>query len=168
VEYEALGMDFHTRGRVIEEQIEVLRLLWSQEIVSYRGRFHTIVEAGLNPLPTRRRIPIWLGGSSEKALQRVARLADGWFPLGEPDETMRATLAQLRAWTAEAGRDPAMLGIEARLNVSSGDSHAWVRQTEAWQEMGATHLSFNTMGAGYTSLDQHLEALRAYAEAVKL
>jgi probable F420-dependent oxidoreductase len=167
VEYEALGMDFHTRGRVIEEQIEVLRLLWSKEIVSYQGRFHTIVEAGLNPLPTRRHIPIWLGGSSEKALQRVARIADGWFPLGEPDETMRSTLAQLRIWAAEAGRDPATLGIEARVNASSGDSRAWGQQTEAWQELGATHISFNTMGAGYTSLDQHLEALLAYAEAVK-
>ncbi|HEX4716587.1 MAG TPA: LLM class flavin-dependent oxidoreductase, partial [Ktedonobacteraceae bacterium] len=133
----------------------------------YQGRFHTIVEAGLNPLPTRRHIPIWLGGSSEKALQRVARIADGWFPLGEPDETMRSTLAQLRIWAAEAGRDPATLGIEARVNASSGDSRAWGQQTEAWQELGATHISFNTMGAGYTSLDQHLEALRAYAEAVK-
>jgi probable F420-dependent oxidoreductase len=166
VEYEALGMDFRTRGRAIEEQIEVLRLLWSKEIVSYQGHFHTIVEAGLNPLPTRRHIPIWLGGSSEKALQRVARVADGWFPLGEPDETMRAILAQLRSWTAEAGRDPATLGVEARINAASGDSRAWVQQTEAWQELGATHISLNTMGAGYTSLDQHLEALRAYAEAV--
>ena len=167
VEYEALGMDFHTRGRVIEEQIEVLRLLWSKEIVSYRGHFHTIVEAGLNPLPTRRAIPIWLGGSSEKALRRVARVADGWMPLGEPDESMRVTLAHLRTWTTEAGRDPATLGIEARINASSGDSRAWVHQAEAWQALGATHISFNTMDAGYTSLDQHLEALRAYAEAVK-
>ncbi|HEX7737255.1 MAG TPA: LLM class F420-dependent oxidoreductase [Ktedonobacteraceae bacterium] len=167
VEYEALGMDFHTRGRAMEEQIEVLRLLWSKEVVSYQGRFHAIVEAGLNPLPTRRTIPIWLGGSSEKALQRVARVADGWFPLGAPDETMRSTLIQLRTWTAEAGRDPAALGIEARVNAGSGDSGEWVRQTETWQALGATHISLNTMGAGFTSLDQHLEALRKYAEAVQ-
>lgn len=167
VEYEALGMDFHTRGRAIEEQIEVLRLLWSQEVISYRGRNHTIVEAGLNPLPTRRSIPIWMGGTSEKALRRIARLADGWFPQGKPDDDMRAILERLRAWTAEAGRDPASLGIEARINAASGDLGEWVRQTEAWQALGATHASLNTMNAGYTSLEQHLEALRAYAEAVK-
>lgn len=167
VEFEALGRDFHTRGRMIEEQVEVLRLLWRQEVVSYHGRFHTIVEAGLNPLPTRRSIPLWMGGVSESALKRIARLADGWFPQGPPDEDMRATLTQLRAWTAEAGRDPAALGIEARISVASGEPGEWVRQTEAWQALGATHASLNTMNAGYTSLEQHLEALRTYAEAVK-
>jgi len=167
VEYEALGMDFHTRGRAIEEQIEVMRLLWSQEVVSYQGHAHTIVEAGLNPLPVRRSIPVWMGGTSEHALRRIARLGDGWFPQGPPDEDMRATLEQLRTWTAEAGRDPAALGIEARISAASGDLSTWVRQTEAWQALGATHTSLNTMNAGYTSLDQHLEALRVYAEAVK-
>jgi probable F420-dependent oxidoreductase len=167
VEFEALGMDFHTRGRRIEEQIGVMRLLWSREIVSYQGQFHTIVEAGLNPLPTRRNIPVWMGGSSEKALKRIARIGDGWFPQGRPDDDMRATLEYLRTWTAEAGRDPATLGIEARINAASGNLSEWMRQTEAWQKLGATHASLNTMNAGYTSLDQHLEALRTYAEAVK-
>lgn len=167
VEFEALGMDFHTRGQVIEEQIAVMRLLWSREVVSYQGRFHTIVEAGLNPLPARRSIPVWMGGTSEKALKRIARLGDGWFPQGRPDDAMRVILERLRAWTSEAGRDPAALGIEARINAASGDPGEWVRQTEAWQTLGATHASLNTMNAGYTRLDQHLEALRIYAEAVK-
>lgn len=166
VEFAALGMDFHTRGRAIEEQIEVLRRLWSQEIVSYQGRFHTIVEAGLNPLPTQRSIPVWMGGTSEKALKRIARLGDGWFPQGLPDDNMRATLEHLRAWTVEAGRDPATLGIEARISAASGDPGEWVRQTEAWRTLGATHASLNTMNAGYTQLAQHLEALQTYAEAV--
>lgn len=166
VEFEALGRDFHTRGRVIEEQVEVMRLLWSQEVVSYQGRFHTIVEAGLNPLPARRGIPVWMGGVAESALRRIARVADGWFPQGPPDDAMRATLARLRAWTAEAGRDPASLGIEARISTANGETGEWVRQTEAWQALGATHASLNTMNAGYTSLEQHLEALRIYAEAV--
>ena len=167
VEYEALGMDFHTRGRALEEQIEVMRLLWSQEVVTYHGRLHTIIEAGLNPLPTRRTIPVWMGATSEKALRRIARIGDGWFPQAPPDDDMRNTLEQLRAWTAEAGRDPTALGIEARISTNSGDLSAWVRQTEAWQKLGATHVALNTMQAGYTSLDQHLEALRKYAEAVK-
>src|SRR5436309_13045629 len=98
VEYEALGMDFHTRGRAIEEQIEVLRLLWSQEVVSYKGKFHTITEAGLNPLPVRRSIPIWTGGSTDVVLQRIARIGDGWFPQGRPDEQMRASIERLRGY----------------------------------------------------------------------
>src|SRR5438105_345946 len=89
VEYEALGMDFHARGRVIEEQIEVMRLLWSQEIVNYTGKYHTIKSAGLNPLPVRRSIPIWTGGRADVVLQRTARTADGWFPLGPPSDEMR-------------------------------------------------------------------------------
>ena|SRR5260370_792763 len=108
-----------------------------------------------------------MGGASEQALKRVARMGDGWFPLGPPDDDMRATLEQLRTWTAEAGRDPSTLGIEARIDAVTGDLSEWVRQTRAWQTLGATHLSLNTMNVGYASLDQHLEALRAYAEAVK-
>src|SRR6266852_2190844 len=98
VEYEALGMDFHTRGRMIEEQIEVMRLLWSQEIVSYKGQFHTITEVGLNPLPVRRSIPVWLGGRADVLLRRVARIGDGWLPQGRPDEQMREAVERLRRY----------------------------------------------------------------------
>jgi len=168
VEYEALGMNFHTRGRVVEEQIEVLRLLWSQEIVTYQGRYHTITEAGLNPLPVRHSIPIWLGGSTDTLLRRAARLGDGWFPQGRPDEQMGATLDLLRGYIREAGRDPAAVGIEARMSASSGDLDEWVRQTEAWRALGATHISINTMGAGYTSLAEHIAAIRRYSTAIPL
>ncbi len=166
VEYEALGMDFHTRGRVVEEQIEVMRLLWSQEIISYKGRYHTITEAGLNPLPTRRSIPIWLGGSTDILLRRVARLGDGWFPQGYPDEQMGETLERLRGYIREAGRDPAAIGIEARLTIRDSGLDEWVRQTEAWQKLGATHISINTMGAGFKSPDEHINAIRRYKEAI--
>lgn len=166
VEYEALGMDFHTRGRVVEEQIEVMRLLWSQEVISYKGRYHTITEAGLNPLPARRSIPVWLGGSSDILLRRAARLGDGWFPQGYPDEQMGETLAHLRDYTREAGRDPASLGIEARLTIRDTGLDEWMRQTEAWQKLGATHISINTMGAGFTSPGEHIEAIRRYKEAL--
>lgn len=166
VEYEALGMDFHTRGRAVEEQIEVLRLLWGQEIVSYNGKFHTIHEAGLNPLPTRRSIPIWLGGQAEVLLQRVARLGDGWFPQGRPDEQMGEVVERLRVLIKEAGRDPATVGIEARVSANAGTLDELVRQTEGWRALGATHISINTMGAGFTSPDEHIAAIRSYKEAV--
>src|SRR5437763_6736809 len=130
VEYEALGMDFHKRGRIIEEQIEVLRLLWSQEVVSYRGQSHTITEAGLNPLPVRRSIPIWMGGSSDVVFRRIARVGDGWFPQGKPNDQMRQLLERLRNYVIEAGRDPSAVGIEARVGASEGGLDELVRWTQ--------------------------------------
>ncbi len=166
VEYEALGKNFNTRGRMIDEQIAVMRLLWSQEVVSYKGRFHTITEAGLNPLPIRRSSPIWMGGSADVLLHRVARLGDGWFPQGRPDNQMRETVERLRRYIREADRDPDTVGIEARMNAREGNLNEWVRQTKGWRDLGATHISINTMGAGFKSPDEHIEAIRRYKEAL--
>ncbi len=166
VEYEALGMNFHTRGRMIEEQVEVLRLLWSQDVVTYKGRYHTITEASLNPLPPGRSIPIWMGGGADVLLRRVARLGDGWFPQGKPDEQMRATVERLREYVREAGRDPDTVGIEARMNAREGNLDEWVRQTEGWRKLGATHISINTMGAGFKSINEHFDAIQRYMEAI--
>ncbi len=167
VEYEALGVNFKTRGRMIEEQVEVMRLLWSQEVVTYEGRWHTISEAGLNPLPFGHSIPIWMGGSADVLMRRVAHLGDGWFPQGQPDEQMQATIERLRGYITEAGRDPEAVGIEARMNAREGNLDDWVRQTEGWRELGATHISINTMGSGFQSIDGHIDAIRRYIEAVR-
>jgi probable F420-dependent oxidoreductase len=166
VEYEALGMNFNTRGRMIEEQVEVMRLLWSQDVVSYKGRFHTIIEAGLNPLPIGHSIPIWMGGGADVLLRRVARLGNGWFPQGQPNDQMRETVERLRRYVEGAGREPETVGIEARMNAREGDLDEWVRQTEGWRELGATHISINTMGAGFKSFRDHLDAIRRYKEAI--
>lgn len=166
VEYEALGANFKTRGRVIEEQVEVLRKLWSEEVVTYKGQFHTIEAAGLNPLPTRRNIPIWMGGASNVLLKRVARLGDGWIPLDKPDEKMRATLEQLYKYAEEAGRDPKTIGIEARVSTKDGDMEQLVRWTDQWRELGATHISLNTMNSGYKTPQEHLAAIRRYKELI--
>lgn len=166
VEYEALGKEFRARGPVIEEQIEVLRLLWSQPSVTFKGKYHSITEAGLNPLPVHRSIPIWTGGSADTLLRRTARVANGWFPLGRPDEQMRATVGRLRTYIEEAGRDINEVGIEAAINVREGNLDEQIRQTEQWRQIGATHISLNTMGAGFRSLDEHLDALRRYKEAI--
>ncbi|GCE31420.1 hypothetical protein KDA_69040 [Dictyobacter alpinus] len=165
VEYEGLGIDFHARGKMVEEQIEVLRELWKQEVVTYKGKYHTVTEAGLNPLPVKRSIPIWTGGSSDVLLRRTARLADGWFPLGDPDDQMRATLERLFTYLQEAGRERSSLGIEARVNASETLDEQ-VRQTEIWRSLGATHISLNTMNAKFGTPVEHLEALRRYREAV--
>ncbi len=166
VEYEALGMDFRTRGRAMEEQIEVLRKLWSTEVISYQGKFHTIQEAGLNPLPPRRSIPIWLGGGADVLLKRVARMGDGWFPQGKPDQAMHETLQKLRGYISEEGRDPATVGIEARISFSDGDLDELRRLTDAWRDLGATHLSLNTMNADLASPREHIEAIQRYKKAI--
>ena len=165
-EFELLGIDYHTRGRVIEEQIEVLRLLWSQETVSYQGRYHRITEAGINPLPIRRSIPIWIGGHADAVLHRTAQLGDGWLPLGGLDDEMREAVERLRLYTREAGRDPAQIGIEGHLDASEGDLDAWVRQTDAWQALGATHMVIYTGLAEFKFMDKHIDIIRRYKEAL--
>ncbi|HTK06266.1 MAG TPA: LLM class F420-dependent oxidoreductase [Ktedonobacteraceae bacterium] len=168
VEYEGLGLEanFHSRGKIFEEQIEVLRLLWSKEIISYKGKYHSITEAGLNPLPVKRSIPVWIGGGpTEKVLRRVARIADGWFPLDKPGDSMRQALENLHQYLQEEGRDPASLGIEAVMRTGLDTVDEWARQTEAWQKLGATHISISTMGSGFKTVDAHIDALRRYKEA---
>ncbi len=166
VEYEALGEDFSTRGARIEEQIEVMRLLWTREVVSYEGKYHRIDEAGINPLPVQRSIPVWMGARADVGLRRTARVADGWFPLGPPDDSMRAALKRLRGYVEEAERAPESVGIEARLDVGRVPPEEWIVQTEAWRSLGATHLSVNTMNAGLGSPQEHVETIRRYREAL--
>jgi probable F420-dependent oxidoreductase len=166
VEYEALGEDFSTRGARIEEQIEVMRLLWTQEVVSYKGKYHRIEEAGINPLPVQRPIPVWMGARADVGLRRTARVAEGWFPLGSPDEKMREAIKRLRDYVEEAGRDPESVGIEARLDIARVPPEEWVAQTEAWRSLGATHISVNTMNAGLRSPQEHVEAIQRYKEAL--
>jgi probable F420-dependent oxidoreductase len=163
VEYQALGEDFSNRGIRSEEQIAVLRALFSEKAITFKGKWHTIDNAGLNPLPVRRSIPIFIGGYSEATLQRVARLGDGWTAFRPPDDTMREALARLHTYTIEAGRDPASVAIETQLSLFRIPEPAWATFAEDWRALGARYLAINTMGCGFTSLDQHLEALQRVA-----
>ncbi len=168
VEYEALGEDFHNRGRRIAEQIALLRLLWTQEVVTFQGKWHKVTAAGINPLPVQRPIPIWMGGSVEPALRRIARLADGWFPQVQPTAEGRATIQRFRQFVLDAGRDPAQVGIEGRIRLAGGNPETWSQAVSAWQALDATHVSLVTMGAGLTSPQQHIELLRRAKEALAL
>jgi probable F420-dependent oxidoreductase len=165
-EFESLGIDYHIRGRVIEEQIEVLRLLWSQEVVNFQGRYHYITEAGINPLPIRRSIPIWIGGQADAVLRRIARLGDGWLPGGYPDDEMGKAIERLRRYTMEAGRDPAQIGIEGHVDASSGNLDDWIRQTEAWRALGVSQIIVSTISLANKSLDEHIDIIRRYKEAL--
>ena len=166
VEYEALNENFHDRGRRSEEQIDVLRALWTEDVIEVHGRWHHISHAGLNPLPVQRPIPIWLGGRVEAVIRRVARLADGWFPQFAPDDAGRQTIERLHQYAREAGRDPASIGIEGRISFADGTPDDWRREAEAWRALGATHLSVNTMRAGLQTPDEHINAIRRFKQAI--
>jgi probable F420-dependent oxidoreductase len=166
VEYEALGEDFTTRGRRVEEQMEVMRLLWTTPVLTFEGKYHRITEAGLNPMPVQRPIPIWIGGMSDVAIERTGRLADGWFPLGQLDDAMREKLDRLRGVVEAAGRPLDAVGIDARVDVKAVPEGEWAVEVEKWREAGATHLSVNTMGAGLASPRDHIETIRRFKEEV--
>lgn len=166
VEYEALGENFTNRGRRSEEQIAVLRQHWTNPTVNFQGRWHKITDAGINPLPVQRPIPIWFGGSDERALKRLAKFGDGWFPLLGPDDKCQAMIDKVRSFAKDAGRDPHAIGIEGRVPYGKGSPEEWRSGIEAWKNLGASHVSFNTMKAGLKSPSAHIEALRCFASAL--
>jgi probable F420-dependent oxidoreductase len=168
VEYDALGQDFSTRGKRQEEQIGLLRRLWTERSVTYEGTFDRIVGAGLAPLPVQRPIPIWIGGSSSAAYRRMGRLADGWFPRVEPGADLDEALTIIAMAATEAGRDPTTIGMDARIKQGAAGTADLLRDAERWGNAGATHLSVDTMGAGLPGLDAHLDALAKAAEALRL
>lgn len=165
VEYQALGESFSNRGARLEEQIAVLRALWAEPVVRFAGRWHTIDDAGINPLPPRP-IPLWIGASADAALDRAGRLGDGWFPQRAPDDQARVMVGRFHAAAAAAGRDPAALGIEARLSIGQVPEAGWAGFAESWRALGATHISVNTMGAGLKSPQAHIDAIGRAAAAL--
>ena len=166
VEYDGLGENFHNRGKRSEEQVELMRALWTNEIVDFQGKWHNVPAAGIKPLPVQRPIPVWFGGGrSDTVLRRIARLGDGWFPQLQPDDEGRARIEQFRGFVEEAGRQPADVGIEARVGLRDGFDTA-ARAFEAWRDLGATHVSVNTMRAGLETPDDHIAAIRRFKQMV--
>lgn len=161
VEYESLGVDFHTRGARVEEQIKLMRLFWTQEVVTFHGKFHTINAAGIKPMPVQRPIPIWVGGSSEAVLKRTGRLGDGWHP-SYPyfnERKLKEHIALFQQSAKEAGRDPKKIQIQGmtffrdvRFEMEPGDKlppkniEEGVEEAHAWKKLGATHYSVSALG----------------------
>jgi probable F420-dependent oxidoreductase len=157
MEYEALNEQFTNRGKRIEEQVEVLRRLWTDELVTFDGAWHHLDRVGINPLPVQRPIPIWMGSFFgnlvESVLERVGRLADGWMPQFPPDDHLAAALDRLRAYAVAAGRDPDQLGIECVVRIRGDDDpQRWHDEAAAYRALGATHLKVATSGR-FESLD---------------
>ncbi len=166
VEFAGLDQDFHNRGQRIEEQIRVLRALWTQPLVTFKGQWHAIPDAGINPLPIQQPIPVWFGGHATQVLRRAARMGDGWLPTHRSVEDAKPLLEQLAGYLDEEQREPGTFGIEARLQYGEGNAQDWVQTTNDWARAGATHLSINTMRYGLEGPQRHLQALERLAEAL--
>ncbi len=161
-EMEGMEYDFHTRGKRIDEQIELLLKLWTNPLVTFKGQFHHLHRLGINPLPVQRPIPLWFGGSAEPVLQRMARFGQGWIPTGFTPETAAPVVDRIRQHLRNRHRDPAEFGIDARINLSRHPQNTWPALIRGWQALGATHICINTMRAGFTAVQQHIETLREF------
>jgi probable F420-dependent oxidoreductase len=175
VEFEALNETFENRGRRSAEQVLVLRKLWTEQVVDFRGEFHRISHAGINPMPIQRPIPIWFGvGSRDRpappdaALRRIAKLADGWSPNFSPDEKGQALIARVYQYAREAGRDRAGLPLEGRIRLTGQEPAGWAEQVAAWQAVGATHVIAEPRGAKLTFPHGHLDLLARFKATVKV
>ena len=169
VEFEALGENFKNRGKRVEEQLEVLRLLWTRELVTYDGRWHRVPDAGIRPLPVQQPIPVWMGGDSEVVIRRAARLADGWItlPTFRPGPAGQQTVDRLHGLVREARRDPAAFGIEARMALAKVPADERANEIAAWRAMrGITHLCINTMGLGLPGPEEHVRTLERFKKDV--
>lgn len=173
-EFVALGENFSNRGVRSEEQVEVMKALWSEPHVQFEGKWHHIPDAGINPLPTRRPLPVWFGGQHDNVLRRIARVGDGWMPLHLPaGETVRREIETLMGYVEAQGRGRDEIGIDAWVSMGAGTPEDWRREISGWRELGATHITLNTAYqfdhhrriAG-RSFDDHAAAARGFLETV--
>ena len=169
VEYTALGAPFGSRARRMEEQVAVLRALWSDEVVDFDGEFHRIDRAALMPRPSRP-IPVWFGGSKEASMRRAARIGDGYI-FGRSGPAVVEAFGTLQTMLVEEGRDPTAFGSEALIDYALG-ADAWHQQAAAWEDAGGSIMSVRAMSTGasymkvpvpnFTSPSQHLAALEGF------
>jgi probable F420-dependent oxidoreductase len=163
VEYEALGTDWKTRGARQAEQVEVMRRLWTEDFVTFEGRFHKMVDVNILPRPVQRPIPIWFGGSSEAVIKRAARIGDGWMPILAPDAVGEAKLALLHEHLKAFGRDPATFGLEGWLRMDTLDEDRWAKAVQGWKRFGAKMVMLHPMYRMPT-FEQQIEMLRRFKE----
>lgn len=161
-EYRNLGKEFGTRGARIEEQLEVLRALWREDLVDYEGEYHDIEAAGINPRPTDGSIPIWLGGSADVVLRRIARQADGWIAPTIPMSAFENRLRTLRSYLEDEGRDPGAFPINVRLKLGELGHDGAIERLERVADLGVSHVGVGTMNMGLTTAEEHLEELETF------
>lgn len=164
VEFDALELPgtFKKRGRRQEAQIALMRKLWADQQIEHEDEFHSIDRAGILPLP-KRQIPIWLGGSTEIAYDRAARLADGFLFSGRSQDYAIEVKTRIEKQLDVLGRDRSSFGFESIQSYGRGPNR-WPEGIAAWQNAGGSHISVVTMSAGFEKVDQHIDAIRQWRE----
>ena len=165
VEYTGLNENFKNRGKRQEEQVELMRLLWESEVLEYKGDYHHIDKASINPRPSKS-VPIWFGGGAPQLIERCADLGDGWIPLMGPNEAARKTLATIKEKRKSKGLDWDNFGVQAQAQYAGGDAERWNKHAEKWRNLGASHLAIATHNAEPTNVDGHLGRIKEYLNAV--
>lgn len=167
-EYAATGTAFGNRGRRLDEQVGLLKQLWTQPTVTFQGEFHNFEDVGIYPKPLQDAIPIWFGGHSDRVLERIAKMGDGWLMVATENltpDTLPARLDTLRRYCDEVGRDYSELGLEV-VDVRPTEQRDWPQWVQQWADLGATHLDISTRMQGLTTPQQHLDAIRKFKEDV--
>lgn len=168
VEYESLGSEFTDRGARSEEQIALMRALWTKDSVNFEGKWHSVPDAGINPLPIQQPIPIWIGGGADVVIKRIARIGDGWMPMWQPDEAGLKELDKLYTYAEEAGRDGSDIGINGRVTADLASEDSWSEAVKSWSGIKADYIDINTMGQGLSGADAHIERLEKFKSAAGL
>ncbi len=170
VEYECLGENFRTRGRRVEEQAKLLRELWAKDLVTFEGEFDKVIDAGINPRPIRKNIPLWFGGNEDAALRRIARIGDGWFPLFGMGDKGAERIARMKDYVRETNRGITgygpYFGMDPMLQSTDRSMDDCAKEAEWWKAQGATHISFNTMHTGRHGAKAHIERIKQFAEVM--
>ena len=165
VEYTGLNENFKNRGKRQEEQVELMRLLWESEVLEYKGDYHHIDKASINPRPSKS-VPIWFGGGAPQLIERCADLGDGWIPLMGPNEAARKTLAAIKEKRESKGLDWDDFGVQAQAQYAGGNAERWNQHADKWRNLGASHLAIATHNAEPTNVDGHLGRIKEYLNAV--
>ena len=169
VEYEGLGQDMRVRGRRQAEQIELMNQLWTNRKVTFEGEFDRVRHAGIKPLPIQQPIPIWFGGGAEPVLRRAAKYGQGWIPLQpqfRPDK-LEGPLERLHTYLQAEGREPSTFGLDGWVISNIGGPDEWQTEAERWVSVGATHVTFYTSNLGIGAVEQQIEAMNQFYDAVR-
>jgi probable F420-dependent oxidoreductase len=166
VEYVGLNENFRDRGKRQAEQVELMRLLWDNEVLEYKGSYHEIDKASINPRPSKP-VPIWFGGGAPQLIQRCAELGDGWIPLMGPNEKAKAMLDEIRHQRINKGLSWDDFGVQAQAQYAGGNPELWAKHAAKWRELGASHLAIATHNAGETNVQGHLNRIQEYLDSVQ-
>jgi probable F420-dependent oxidoreductase len=165
-EFQAMAVDYQARGKRLDEQIILLRKLWSEPSVTFTGKYHTLENIGILPKPLQQRIPIWMGGSANAVFKRIATLGDGWLADSETPDSILPKLDTIKRYAEAAGRNPADIGLEI-VDVKPEATRDWSKWVQDWESVGAGYMSVTTRHAQLQTSQQHFDHFTKFIKSVR-